>query len=84
MGRGRQRGQYRESGAAASNRAGMAAVQPSHRPYRPLASRLSASSVSASARRAATVRRSSLRTFRPPEPPPGAAPAGAGAEAASW
>ena len=84
-GRGRQREQYRASGAAASNRAGMAAAQPSHSPYRPLASRPSASSVSASARRAATVRRSSLRTFRSPGLPSGASAAvAAAAEAASW
>ena len=83
MGRGRQRGQYRASGATASNRAGMAPVQLSHRPYLPVASRPSASSVSASARRAATVRRSSLRTFRSAGPLTGAPPSAA-AEAASW
>ena len=84
MGRGRQRGQYRASGAAASSRVGIAPVQPSHTPYLPLASRSSASSVSASARRAATVRRSSLRTFRSAGPLAGAPPSAAAAEAASW
>ena len=66
---------------AASVTAAAPAGQPSQRPYRPLASRPSASSVSASARRAATTRRSSLSTFRSAGCPAGAA---AVTEAASW
>ena len=57
-----QRGQYRVSGRTVSSPAGIAATHCSQRPELPAASRASASSVSASFRRAATVLWSSRST----------------------
>ena len=73
-----QRGQYRVSGKTVSSPAGITATHCSQRPKLPAASRASASSVSASFRRAATVLWSSRSTSCWP-----AAPRPAGAAAAA-